>query len=84
MAKEKVTIELELSKITPDLIREIKVINGVTSVNHENRKLQIQMEHDKSVEISQTIIKHGALILLMKPKEYSLEEIFLKYYEGES
>jgi ABC-2 type transport system ATP-binding protein len=81
LAKEKITLELELSKITPDLIREIKAINGVTSVNHENRKLYIQMERDKSMEISQTVIKHGALILLMKPKQYSLEEIFLKYYE---
>jgi ABC-2 type transport system ATP-binding protein len=81
LAKEKITIEFELSKISPDLIREIKAIDGVTSVDQENHKLYVQMERDRSMEVSQTITKHGTMILLMKPKEYSLEEIFLKYYE---
>ncbi|MCP8313370.1 MAG: ABC transporter ATP-binding protein [archaeon] len=81
LAKEKITIEFELSKISPDLIREIKAIDGVTSVDQENHKLHVQMERDRSMEVSQTITKHGTMILLMKPKEYSLEEIFLKYYE---
>jgi len=79
--KEKMAIEFELSKISPDLIREIKNINGVTSVDQENLKLYVHMERDNSSEVSETIMKHGATILLMKPKEYSLEEIFLKYYE---
>jgi len=77
------TIEFELSKISSDLIREIKDINGVTSVDQENRKLYVHMERDKSREVSETIMKHGATILLMKPKEYSLEEIFLEYYKEE-
>lgn len=84
LAKEKMSIEFELSKITPDLIREIKAINGVTSISQENRKLYVQMECNRAMEISQTITKHGITILLMKPKEYSLEEIFLKYYGGEA
>ncbi|MGQ9551692.1 MAG: ABC transporter ATP-binding protein [Candidatus Bathycorpusculaceae bacterium] len=82
-SKEKIAVEFELSKTSPDLIEEIKDISGVTSVNQENRKLYVNMEHDRSREVSETIAKHGATILLMKPKEYSLEEIFLKYYEKE-
>jgi len=81
--EEKMTIEFELSKIGPGLIEEIKEINGVTSVNQENRRLYVNMEHDKSREVSEIITKHGVTILMMKPKEYSLEEIFLKYYEKE-
>jgi len=82
--KGKMAIEFELSEISPDLIQEIKDINGVTSVDQENRKLYVHMEIDKSRDVSETIIKHGATILLMKPKEYSLEEIFLKYYKEEA
>jgi ABC-type uncharacterized transport system ATPase subunit len=77
-------IEFELSEITPDLIREIKNIKGVTSVDQENLKLYVHMENDSSKEISETIMKHGATILLMKPKEYNLEEIFLEYYKEAS
>jgi len=81
LAGKKMVIELELSEISPDLIQEIKGINGVTSVDQKNRKLYVSMEQDRSREVSETVMKHGAAILLMKPREYSLEEIFLKYYE---
>jgi len=82
--KGKMAIEFELSEMSPDLVQEIKDIDGVTSVDQENRKLYVHMELDKSRDISETITKHGATILLMKPKEYSLEEIFLKYYKEEA
>jgi len=80
---EKMTIEFELSKTSPDLIREIQAINGVTSVDQENGKLYVHMEQDRSKEVSETITKHDTTILMMKPKEYSLEEVFLRYYEEE-
>jgi len=82
--KGKIAIEFELSEISADLVQEIKNIDSVTSVDQENRKLYVHMELDKSKDISETITKHGATILLMKPKEYSLEEIFLKYYKEEA
>jgi ABC-2 type transport system ATP-binding protein len=78
---ENMIIEFELTKIGSDLIHEITGINGVTSVNHENHRLYVSMERNKAREVSETITKHNSTILLMKPREYSLEEIFLKYYE---
>ena len=77
--KWKVTVEFELLGASSDLIREIEGIKGVTSVNQENNKIFVHMETDKSKEISETVMKHGATILLMKPKEHSLDEIFLEY-----
>jgi len=82
--KGKIVIEFELTKISPDLIREIKAINDVVSVDQEGRRLYVYMESNKAREVSETITKHGSIILLMKPKEHSLEEIFLKYYEREA
>jgi len=79
--KYKVVIELELSKVDVDLIRDIDGINGVTSVDQNERKLYVHMREDKSGDVSQMIIKHGATILLMKPKERSLEDIFIEYYK---
>jgi ABC-2 type transport system ATP-binding protein len=78
--EDRTTIEFELTKMTSDLIQKIKDIDGVTSVDKENHKLFVHTESDKSREISETITKNGSTILLMKPKEYSLEEIFLNYY----
>ena len=82
--KGKMVIEFELTRISPDLTREIKAINDVVSVNQKGRKLYVYMKSNRAREVSETITKHGSIILLMKPKEYSLEEIFLKYYEKEA
>ena len=38
------------------------------------------MEKDKAREVSETITRSGSIILLMRPKEYSLEDIFLRFY----
>ena len=79
--KGEMSIEFELSEISPDLIQKIKDIDGVISVEQENHRLFVYMEHNISKDISQTITKHGAIILLMRPREHSLEEVFLKYYK---
>jgi len=80
--KGEMAIEFELSEISPDLIRRIRDIAGITSVDQENHKLYVHMEQDRSRDVSQTITKQGAIILLMKPRGFSLEEVFLKYYKG--
>jgi ABC-2 type transport system ATP-binding protein len=80
---ENLMFEFQLTTVDPDLIREIARLNGVISVNQENKKLYVKMNSNQAREVSETITKHKSTILLMKPKEYSLEEIFLKYYEAE-
>jgi ABC-2 type transport system ATP-binding protein len=80
-ASEETIIEFELTVTPPELIQEIEGINGVTSVNQEDPKLFVSMNQNRAKEVSETIAKYKATILLMKPKEHSLEEIFLKYYE---
>jgi len=82
--REKMAIEFELSQVSPDLIQELRDIDGVTLVDQENRKLYVHMERDKSKDVSETITKHGATILLMKPREPNLEEIFIKYLQKEA
>jgi len=82
--KGKMVIEFKLTEISPDLIREIEAISDVAHVKQEGDRLYVYMENDRSREVSETITKHGSIILLMKPKEHSLEEIFLKYYEREA
>ncbi|MBO3802758.1 MAG: ABC transporter ATP-binding protein [Candidatus Brockarchaeota archaeon] len=79
LSKWKVTLELELAGAGPDLIREIKGINDVMSVDQEGSKIFVHMESDRTREVSEAVIKHGATILLMRPKEHSLDEIFMEY-----
>jgi ABC-2 type transport system ATP-binding protein len=82
-SKEQVTIEFELTKISPSLIQDIKNIDGVTSVEQENSKLYVHMNRNNSKAVSEAIMKHNLTILMMKQREHDLEEIFLKYYKEE-
>jgi len=75
------SIEFKLHKITPELLEELKTVDGVTSVIQENDRLYVYMERDSTIDVSQMIVKHGALILLMKPREYTMEDIYMKHYQ---
>ncbi|MFA5364425.1 MAG: ABC transporter ATP-binding protein [Candidatus Bathyarchaeia archaeon] len=83
LSKDKPTLEIELTTVTSDLVQKIKDISGVTSVDRDGRKLYVYTEINNAREISETITKSGSTILLLKPKEYNLEEIFLNFYQGD-
>ncbi|MBN2336375.1 ABC transporter ATP-binding protein [Candidatus Bathyarchaeota archaeon] len=73
-------VEFRLTDVTPDLIKELESLEGVNSVTHENDHLYVYNGVESDAEVSKTITRHGSTILMMKPKEYTLEEIFMKYY----
>ena len=62
-------------------IREIEDIDGVKQVTQENGHLYVYAKDECDYNVSRTIVDNGSTILMMKPREYTLEEIFMKYYE---
>lgn len=82
--KKSGSLEFELTKIDSDLIQKLENVDGVTSVEQQNHKIFVNMENGNYKEVSETITKHGSIILLMRPKTFSLEEIFLDFYTEEN
>ena len=76
-------VEFMLTEAAPDLVRDLEAVKGVKSVTQENGRLYVYGGADSDLEVSRTITRHGAYILMMKPREYTLEEIFMKYYNQE-
>ena len=74
-------VEFRLSEVPPSLIGDLEAVEGVKSVTEENDRLYVYSSVDSDYEVSKTITDRGAVILLMRPREYTLEEIFMKYYE---
>jgi hypothetical protein len=60
---------------------DLEAVEGVKSVTQENDRLYVYSSVDSDYEVSKTITDSGSVILLMRPREYTLEEIFMKYYE---
>jgi len=73
-------VEFRLTEVTPDLIRDLESLEGVKSVTQNADSLYVYNGVESDAEVSRTITRHGSTILMMKPKEYTLEEIFMKYY----
>jgi ABC-2 type transport system ATP-binding protein len=73
-------VEFRLTEVTPDLIRDLESLEGVKSVTQNGDSLYVYNGVESDAEVSRTITRHGSTILMMKPKEYTLEEIFMKYY----
>jgi ABC-2 type transport system ATP-binding protein len=76
-------VEFKLTEITPKLVKDIEALEGVKSVTQENERMYVYGNVDSDINVSKTIVEHGSTILLMKPREYTLEEIFMKYYKNE-
>lgn len=74
-------VEFRLSEVPTGLIGDLEAVEGVKSVTQENDGLYVYGSVDSDYEVSKTITGHGAVILLMRTREYTLEEIFMKYYE---
>lgn len=73
-------VDFRLTDVTPSLIKDLESLEGVKSVTQENDHLYVYNGVESDAEVSRTITRHGSTILMMKPKEYTLEEIFMKYY----
>ncbi|OGD47888.1 hypothetical protein A3K69_06145 [Candidatus Bathyarchaeota archaeon RBG_16_57_9] len=76
-------VELMLTETTPDLVRDLEAVTGVKSVTQENGRLYVYGNSNSDLEVSRAVTRHGSYILMMKPREYTLEEIFMKYYNQE-
>ena len=76
-------VDFKLTEVTPELVKDIEAIPGVKNVKQENGRLYVYGPDETDIEVSRTIVNHGSTILMMKPREYTLEEIFMKYYQAE-
>jgi ABC-2 type transport system ATP-binding protein len=76
-------VEFKLTDLSPNLVKEIESIEGVKQVVQKNGKLYVYGSVESDIDVSRTIFENGSIILMMKPKEYTLEEIFMRYYEEE-
>ena len=76
------SVEVELIEVKPDLVESIKQIEGVRRVNRSGNLLSIECDKDLRREISRTVVNSGSLPLQLRTRDYTLEEIYVKYFQG--
>jgi ABC-2 type transport system ATP-binding protein len=74
-------LELKVDGINPAMLSALEHLPGVSSVESTENALSIRSESTAVAEVSKAIASNGGLILMMKPHEPSLEDVFMEYYQ---
>jgi len=70
-------------KYTTDWLKEVlKPVAGVIDVNKKNDVFLIETSNDSSAEIARAIVASGAGLNYLNKKEYGLDDIYYRYFEG--
>ena len=66
-----------------DLFKEmLNKIEGINTIEIKNEIFQIQCSRDATSEIAKTIIESGLQLNFLNKKEYGLDDIYYRYFEG--
>lgn len=80
MAEGRYRIEVETEEVTPKLLRAIGKIEGVRKVETKGKVMEITADVDLRSKIAQAVVRCGAALTQMKIHEFSLDEIYMKYF----
>jgi len=67
---------------TQRLIYILKSLPGVTSVQMTDNQFVIGYTHDETATIARTIVENGFNLVHLHKKEYGLDDIYHRYFEG--
>lgn len=76
----KTQVQVQVSRATSDLLESLREIEGVEDVEESGNFLNIRCTKDVRLEISKVIVKNGAFPLIIKTQDYTLEEIYVRYF----
>jgi ABC-2 type transport system ATP-binding protein len=74
-------IEVETAEPKGGLVEIIKKIEGVAKVEVDGVMLKISADTDLRSQISRAILESGALLVQMKVHEFSLDDIYMRYFQ---
>jgi ABC-2 type transport system ATP-binding protein len=74
-------MEIETAEPHPELVDIIKKIKGVIEAEARENALIVSTEADLRAEISKAVVQSGAPLVQMKVQEFSLDDIYMKYFK---
>ena len=76
-------IEVETENPDDKLIKALRGIKGVVSVEAKDDILSISTDADLRREVSKAIVENNFPLIQMKVQEFSLDDIYMKYFREE-
>ncbi len=79
--KPKITIELE--KLSENIIKSVKEVKGIEKIDIRDNNIDVICDSRIKARVIITIEKTGGKIINIHTKDPSLEEVFMKFTEGD-
>jgi ABC-type multidrug transport system ATPase subunit len=78
-----VELEVELSQAKEEIMEALSSFDFIQAIKQQENllTLRVKSDHDYRAQISETISRHGGIVLGIKVKEMSLEEAFITITE---
>jgi len=83
MAGGRFHIEVETEEPSEKLIKVLQGIKGVVGVEVRENVLAISTDADLRREVSKAIVQNNFPLIQMKVQEFSLDDIYMKYFREE-
>ncbi len=77
------TIEVETAQPCPQLADIVKKIKGVIDAEVTENRLRVSTNADLRAEISKAVVQNNIPLVQMKMQEFSLDDIYMKYFREE-
>ena len=68
--------------ITDSLAEALLALNSVMAVKRKDNLYQVECSHDITPLIARTVVESGAGLTYLSKKEYGLDDIYYRYFEG--
>jgi ABC-2 type transport system ATP-binding protein len=81
LAGGRYVIEVETAEPGAELVDTLKKIKGVIEVEVRNNMLRVKTDSDLRSEISRAVVQSGAPLVQMKVQEFTLDDIYMKYFK---
>ena len=75
------TLELEVGRITDELLNALAAAPGVNSVSVRGNLVEVECRSEARSEIATVALKHGDSLLSMQSGDSVLENIYLRYFQ---
>jgi ABC-2 type transport system ATP-binding protein len=78
-----VSTDADINKYSSEWLREtLSRVDGIIAVSRKNDIFQIECSRDTTAEIARAIVGSGAGLNYLNKKEYGLNDIYYRYFEG--
>lgn len=80
-ASEELELEVHVAKASPELVRRLQDLEGISKVEAQGDRLRIRCGEEAQGRIASAVLGAGAELLELRGRSDTLEDVYLRYFQ---